>query len=248
MKVLIPLLIVAAIAIPFLIIAGPEPDSQSNFDAAINQNAKQMIQEGRRTFRFDTFGDEAFWSGALRLHEGVAKVSPRTALQVGLKVDSQALPAEVIRAIQQGKVNLNDPAVTAMLLQNKAVVGVTGFFSGGQLNAIGIQCAFCHSTVDDSIAPGIGKRLDGWPNRDLNVGAIVNLSPDLQPVADLLGTDQKTVRTVLQSWGPGKFDAELFLDGKAFRDDGKSAATLLPPAYGLAGVNMHTYTGWGSVT
>jgi hypothetical protein len=102
--------------------------------------------------------------------------------------------------------------------------------------------------VDDSVAPGVGKRLDGWPNRDLNVGAIVNLAPNLQPVASLLGVDVPTVRTVLQSWGPGKFDAELFLDGKAFRPDGKSAATLIPPAFGLAGVDGHTFTGWGSVT
>jgi hypothetical protein len=110
-----------------------------------------------------------------------------------------------------------------------------------------LQCASCHSTVDDSFAPGIGKRLDGWPNRDLDVGAIVNLSPDLSAVANLLGVDEATVRTVITAWGPGKFDAELFLDGKGFRPDGKTAATLIPPAYGLAGVNLHTYTGWGSV-
>ena len=108
----------------------------------------------------------------------------------------------------------------------------------------------CHSTVDNSFAPGIGHRLDGWANRDLNVGAIVNLAPAgrLQPVADMLHVDEATVRTVLQSWGPGKFDAELFLDEKAFRPDGKTAATLIPPAFGLTGVNLHTWTGWGSVT
>jgi hypothetical protein len=113
---------------------------------------------------------------------------------------------------------------------------------------VGIQCAFCHSAVDNSFSAGIGKRLDGWPNRDLNVGAIVSLSPNLKPVADLLKTDEATVKQILNSWGPGKFDAELFVDGKAFRPDGKSGATLLPPAFGLAGVNLHTYTGWGSVT
>src|SRR6185436_8645394 len=106
----------------------------------------------------------------------------------------------------------------------------------GLLWEVGISCALCHSTVDDSVAPGIGKRLDGWANRDLNVGAIVNLAPDLSAVASLLGVDEPTVRTVLQSWGPGRFDAELFLDGKAFRPDGKTAATLIPPAFGLAGV------------
>jgi hypothetical protein len=134
-------------------------------------------------------------------------------------------------------------------------VGVTGIFnSDGSLKSVGIQCALCHSTVDNSfsvqgIPPGnIGHRLDGWPNRDLNVGAIVNLSPDLSAPAKLLGVDEATVRKVLLSWGPGKFDAEVFMDGKAFRPDGKTAATLIPPAYGLAGFNLHTSTAWGSVT
>ena len=118
---------------------------------------------------------------------------------------------------------------------------------------MGIQCALCHSTVDDSFALGIGHRLDGWPNRDLNVGAIISLAPNLQPLADLLSlggipVNVATVRQVLTSWGPGKFDAELVLDGKAFRPDGRSGATLLPPAFGLAGVNLHTWTGWGSVS
>jgi hypothetical protein len=113
---------------------------------------------------------------------------------------------------------------------------------------MGITCALCHSTVDNSLAPGIGKRLDGWPNRDLNVGAIVSLAPNKQPITDLLGVDEATVNQVLAAWGPGKFDAELFLDGKGFRPDGKTAAVLIPPAFGLAGVNLHTYTGWGSVT
>ena len=113
---------------------------------------------------------------------------------------------------------------------------------------MGIQCALCHSTVDNSLAPGIGHRLDGWANRDLNVGAIVALAPNLKPIADLLGVDEAIVRTVLNSWGPGHFDAELPMDGKAFRPDGKTAATLIPPAFGLAGVNLHTWTGWGSVT
>src|SRR5581483_9579546 len=111
----------------------------------------------------------------------------------------------------------------------------------------GIQCSMCHSTVDNSLLPGIGHRLDGWANRDLNVGAIIAASPNLQPIADLLGVDVPTVLRVLNSWGPGKFDAELFMDGKAFRPDGGSAATLIPPAFGLAGVNLHTWTGWGSI-
>jgi cytochrome c5 len=221
-------------------------------------NAQRMLAEGKQTFRFDTFGDEAFWSDALQLHRALAGekfggvgpgVSPKTALAVGLKVDLDALPESLVQQLKHGRVNLDDPATTLALLKLNAVVGVKGTVKNdGTLQSVGITCAFCHSTVDNSFAPGIGRRLDGWVNRDLNVGAIAALSPNLQPVADLLGVDQATVRTVLQSWGPGKFDAELFLDGKAFRPDGKSAATLIPPAFGLAGVNLHTWTGWGSVT
>jgi len=215
------------------------------------------VVAGKNTFRFDTFGDEAFWGGTLKLHEAIEGkayggvgdgVSPKTALAVGLKVDAEALPKDVVRGVKSGKVNLDDPATTLALLKLNAVVGVTGFFNGdGTLKSLGIQCAFCHSTVDNSFAPGIGKRLDGWPNRDLNVGAIVNLSPDLSAVATLLGVSEATVRAVITAWGPGKFDAALFLDGKGMRPDGKTAATLIPPAYGLAGVNLHTFTGWGSV-
>jgi hypothetical protein len=230
------------------------------FDRVVREHADRQIEEGRRVFRHETFGDEAFWGGALRLHEalegerlgGVGPgVSPRTALAVGLKVDVDALPRRLRQDLHEGRVDLDDPATTLALLRLNAVVGVTGFFAEGGsrgLRSVGIQCALCHSTVDDSFAPGIGRRLDGWANRDLNVGAIVDLSPDLTPVADLLGVDETTVRTVLRSWGPGRFDAELFLDGKAFRPDGATAATVLPPAFGLAGVNLHTYTGFGSVT
>jgi hypothetical protein len=164
-------------------------------------------------------------------------------------VDVNALPASLITALKEGKVNLNDPATTLALLKLNSVLGVTGFFnSQGTLQSIGIQCAFCHSTVDNSLAPGIGHRLDGWANQDLKVGAIVSLAPNLQPVASLLSTDVATVRKVLAAWGPGKFDAELLMDGKGFRPDGKTAATLIPPAFGLPGVNLHTWTGWGSVT
>ena len=148
--------------------------------------------------------------------------------------------------MKHGQVNLDDPATALALLNLKAVVGVTGFFdAGGNLKSMGIQCAFCHSTVDDSFAPGIGHRLDGWPNRDLS---IVALAPDLSSVDNLLGVDDATVRKVLNSWGPGKYDAQLFIDGKAYRPDGTSGATLIPPAYGLAGVNMGTSTGYGSTT
>ncbi|HEU4729883.1 MAG TPA: hypothetical protein VFT22_18430 [Kofleriaceae bacterium] len=228
--------------------AGASADT--THDPALDAAAK-MLAEGRHTFRFDTFGDEAFWSGTLGLDRAIANVSPRQALAVGLKVDVDALPADVIAALKAGKVDLDDPAVTQTLLKANAVVGVTGFFGQGQgssCNQIGIQCALCHSTVDDSLAPGIGHRLDGWANRDLDIGAIVSLAPNLQPVASMLHITVDQLKTVLASWGPGKFDAEVFLDGKAFRPDGKSGATLLPPAFGLAGVPLHTYTGWGSVT
>jgi hypothetical protein len=216
---------------------------------APEEHALGMIREGRHTFRFDTFGDEAFWGGELRLHDAIETVSPRTALAVGLKVDAERLPAGLIQQLQAGEVDLEDPAVTLALLDMDAVIGVTAKTSGpGQLETIGIQCALCHSTVDDSLLPGVGRRLDGWANRDLDVGAIVALAPDLAPFADLLGVTQDEVRAVLKSWGPGKFDAELVLDGKAFQPSGASAATLIPPAFGLAGVNLHTWTGWGSVT
>ena len=147
-----------------------------------------------------------------------------------------------------GTVSLTDPAVTVELLAARAIVGVTAFTQGSQVTGVGFQCALCHSNVDDSVLPGVGRRLDGWPNRDLNVGAIIALAPDLTPFTELLQLDDATVRSVLNSWGPGKFDAQLILDGKAFRPDGRSAATVMPAAFGLAGVNAHTYTGWGSVT
>lgn len=228
------------------------------FDRVIDRHTSDAVSEGRQIFRYDTFGDEVFWGDLLQLHQAIQGerfggvgpgVSPNTALAVGLKVDLDALPRPLQNNLRKGRVDLEDPATTLALLRLNAVVGVTGFFDEDSgLKSIGIQCAFCHSTVDDSFAPGIGHRLDGWANRDLNVGAIVALAPNLQPFADLLGVDEDTVRLVLNSWGPGKFDAELILDGKAFRPDGGSAATLLPPAYGLAGVNLHTWTGWGSVT
>jgi mono/diheme cytochrome c family protein len=237
----------------------PARPAGSAFDASIESHSRTLLAEGRRIFRFDTFGSEAFWGGKVRLHEAILGqglggvgpgVSPTTALQLGLKVDAAALPAAVVNGIKEGTISLDAPATTVELLKLNAVVGVTGFFDAGKtkLQSIGIQCALCHSTVDDSFAPGIGQRLDGWPARDLDVGAIVATAPTLKPFADLLGVDEATVRTVLKSWGPGKYDAELNQDGKAMRPDGKPAATLNPAAFGLSGVNLHTYTGWGSVT
>jgi hypothetical protein len=260
--------IAGATALLLLVLAGSvvlrsrgEADSRDReraFDAVTEKNAREMIARGRHIFRFDTFGDEAFWGEMLQLHLAIAGgqlgglgpgVSPRTALALGLKIDVEALPRNLVEGLRRGRVNLDDPATTVALLKLDAVVGLTGFFGrDGELTSLGIQCALCHSTVDDALAPGVGHRLDGWANRELNVGAIVALAPKLGPIADLLGASEQTVRTVLNSWGPGKFDAELLLDGRAFRPDGRSAATLIPPAFGLAGVNLHTWTGWGSVT
>ncbi len=237
----------------------PQQATTSPQESDVRQYSTRMIDDGRRIFRYETFGDEAFWGDTLKLHKAIAGaklggvgpgVSPKTALSVGLKVDVDAVPKAVADALKAGKVDLDDAASTMVLLKANAVVGVTGHFgANGTLESMGIQCAFCHSTVDDSFAPGIGHRLDGWPNRDLNVGAIIALAPDLSAFTKLLAVDEATVKKVFGSWGPGKFDAELNLDGKAFRPDGKPAATLIPPAYGLAGVNLHTWTGgWGGVT
>lgn len=235
-------------------------DSPDNFSSSASDtliNAARMLVRGQQVFRHDTFGNEGFWGETLRLHEALAGkklggvgsgVSPKSALAVGLKVDVEALPWSLRKNLARGKVDLDDPATTLALLELDAVVGVKGFFdSERRITSLGIQCALCHSTVDDSFAPGIGKRRDGWPNRDLNVGAIINLSPDVSVLANSLEVDEATVRLVLNSWGAGKFDAALLLDGKAFRPDGKSAATVIPAAFGLAGINLATYTGWGGV-
>jgi len=233
-------------------ISGEEGD----FNDAIEKNMKEMYDKGKAVFRFETFGDEVFWTDQLQLQKAIADskhggigngLTPQQALDAGLKVDLSILPKFLRRKIKEGKF-LNDPWVTLQLIKINAVLGVVGKFDGdGNLKSIGITCASCHSTVTDP--SGIGKRLDGWPNRDLNVGAIVSMAPNLQPIASLLNTDIATVKKVLASWGPGKYDAELNLDGKAFRPDGKTGATLIPEAFGHAGHNLHTWTGgWGNVT
>ncbi|MDP9269254.1 MAG: hypothetical protein M3P27_13150 [Acidobacteriota bacterium] len=252
------LILVAALTSIFFVRQQRPPESApakpaAGFDLDVESSRAQMFDDGKRIFRYETFGDEAFWGGTLRLHQAIAGeknggvgggVSPKTALAVGLKVDADALPADLVAQIKAGKVDLDDPATTLALLKLNAVVGVTGRFDGaGQLTSMGVQCALCHSTVDDSFMPGIGRRRDGWPNRDLNIGGIIALAPNLQPIADQLGVDVATVKQVLASWGPGKYDAALNVDGKALRPDGKAAATLIPPAFGLAGVNNHTWSG-----
>ncbi len=251
-------LFAATATFDFALFAAPASVPSRNFDAQIAEHARTMLDEGRNTYRFDTFGSEAFWGDQLRLHLAIAGeknggvgpgVSPKTALFVGLKVDADALPAALKQQLENDAVDLDDPATTIALLKLNAIVGITAFMNGdGTVRSMGIHCALCHSTVDDSFAPGIGKRLDGWANRDLNIGAIISLAPNLKYFTDLLRVDVATVKKVLGSWGPGKYDAELNQDGKAFRPDGKPAATLLPPAFGLAGVNLHTWTGFGSVT
>jgi hypothetical protein len=260
---LVPALFLTAVIVPLSVIHSQE---KSQFLGSAEDNAKQMIDQGRQTFRFDTYGDEAFWTNQLQIQQSVASLTPRTALALGLKVDSDALPPSVVQAIKHGRVNLNDPAVTLLLLKQNAVLGVVGTVNNNTLEKVGFTCALCHSTVDNSVALGIGKRIDGLGNRDLNVGAIIATAPNLHPVVDLLrlapqdaGITVQGVRNVLQSWGPGKFDAELFLDGKAFNPQqmtngvvtgmNVSGATLMPNARGLPGHNLHTWTGgWGTVT
>ena len=231
---------------------------RTSFDEQTDANVKRLYEEGQRVFRNDTFGSEAFWGDKLQLHRAILGdkqggvgpgLSPREALKLGLKVDQGEMPEAAIEMVKRASLDLDKPETTLALLKANAVVGVTGIFKGDRLVSIGIQCALCHSTVDDSLTAGIGRRLDGWPNRDLNIGAIVALAPNLRAYADLLGLDEPKLKAILTSWGPGKYDAEVNHDGKAFRPDGKSGATLLPAAFGLAGVNLHTYTGgWGNVT
>jgi mono/diheme cytochrome c family protein len=201
-------------------------------DSAADQAALEA--QGRQIFRYDTFGDEAQWTDTLRLHEVIAAaVDPTTALSVGLKVDAEALPAAVVQGIQDGSVDLHSPATTVALLKLDAVVGVKGTVEsiGGRdvLTRVGVTCALCHSTVDDSFAPGIGKRLDGWPNRDLDPGAILALSPAFDAAT----------KAQLNAWGPGKFDPRHNIDGL-------SKPAVIPPAYGLAGIDSVTFTGDGS--
>lgn len=204
----------------------------SDDDSGAQQAA--LVEQGKQTFRFDTFGDEAQWTDTLRMHEVVAAaVDPTTALSVGLKVDAEALPQAVVEGIRNGSISLTSPATTVALLKLNAVVGLKGTVETlngtDTLTRLGITCALCHSTVDDSFAPGIGKRLDGWPNRDLNPGAIIALSPAVDAAQ----------KALLNAWGKGKFDPRSNVDGL-------SKPVVIPPAYGLAGVNRITFTGDGN--
>src|SRR6187402_1689423 len=222
------------------------------------EKSKSLVAQGKEIFRFDTFGDEDFWSGLLHIDKAILGVnnggfgpgvSPNAALAVGLKVDVDALPADVRAGIISGEIDLNNPAITLALLKLNAVVGVKGNFNEADvLQSVGITCAVCHSTVDNSFTTGIGKRLDGWPNRDLDVGGIISLTDNALPIANMLHVSEPMLRNVLDLWGPGKFAAVLFMDGKAFRPDGKIAANLIPAAFGLKDVSLTTYTGWGDIS
>ena len=231
------------LSVVVLAACAPKPSSSGNAEGAptgsgdvSDDMSPATLAEGKQIFRFDTFGDEQFWTDTARMHEVIQKsVSPATALSVGLKVDAEAIPPEVAAAIKAGKVDLNDPATTVTLLKLNAVVGVKGTVAtvNGKdtLTRVGITCALCHSTVDNSFSKGIGRRMDGWPNGDLNVGAIVALSPAITPAQ----------KAVYNSWGPGKYDPRYNIDGK-------STPLVLPPAYGLASVKNEVFTAEGPIS
>jgi cytochrome c5 len=222
--------LLAVVPVALLVSCSDRDDAPGTDTVQVSSAAARVDNpaDGQRIFRFDTFGNETFWSDTLRLHEIVEQsVDPTTALKVGLKVDVDALPAGILQTA-----DLKSPATTVALLKLNAVVGVMATVdSTNNITKLGITCALCHSTVDNSAAPGIGKRLDGWPNRDLNVGAIVALSKALTP-------EQRAVYT---SWGPGKYDPR-------YNHDGKNTPLVLPPAYGLADVQNETYTAEGPIS
>jgi hypothetical protein len=207
--------------------------------SAVSPGQSQSGSDGRSIFRFDTFDDEQLWTDTLRMQDAISNVSPRTALSVGLKVDSDALPPELINALRAGQVNLDDPAVTIQLLKLNAVIGVIGKVLGNdRLATVGITCALCHSTVDNAIAPGIGRRLDGWANRSLNVGAIIALSPAI------------TNKAPFNSWGPGKFDPrfQLFNGTNIVPLNSPTLPVVIPSIFGLQGVGFETFTGDGPIS
>lgn len=218
-------------------IAAPPRDQTSVMNANAEKRQTPTISRGQETFRHDTFGDEQLWTDTLRMHEVIQNgLDPLTALSLGLKVDAEALPDAVLAAILAGQADLTDPQTTLLLIELDAVVGVKGTVQQADdgkrsLTRIGVTCALCHSTVDDAVAPGIGRRLDGWANTDLNPGAIIAASPAVPEAA----------KAVYNSWGPGKYDPRFSIDSV-------STPVVIPPAYGLAGVAKETYTGDGDVS
>jgi mono/diheme cytochrome c family protein len=232
--------IVFALALTFAVAESPSTLTASQ-TAGLSDQADQNHRKGQAIFRYDTFGDEQLWTDVLRMHEVIATVPPTTALAVGLKVDVEALPPEIIAALQAGDVDLTNPAVTVELLRLNAVVGVQGKVSDlGQLTSVGVTCALCHSSVDNSFAPGIGRRLDGWANIDLNVGAIVALSPVLDAVT----------KTEFNAWGPGKYDPRHhFFDGTNIVPlNSPSLPIVIPSIYGLKGVGFETFSADGPIS
>lgn len=210
---------------------GPDSDPDLAVDTSpCNANDGQCI------FRHDTFGSEQLWTDVLKLHELAATLTPKAALGVGLKVDAEAVPAQVLATA-----NLDDPATTAALIGLNAVIGLRGTVEDGQIKRIGITCALCHSTVDNSVMPGIGKRLDGWPNRDLKPGPIISLTPGVATLATSLAVPADTAKAALESWPAGRYDAR-------FNQDKESRPVLIPPAYGLRDVALETYTGEGPIS
>jgi cytochrome c553 len=227
---------VFGVAIAIVIACEVEPTSPQQRDpesAARSPMNPGLLAQGREFFRFDTYGDESFWTDTLRLHEVIrTSVSPTAALGLGLKVDADALPAAVKSALQAKTLDLDDPATTVALLKLNAVVGLVGEVDANEvLTSVGTTCALCHSTVDNSSGTGIGRRLDGWPNRDLDVGAVVALSPALTPAQ----------RQVYESWEPGMYDPRFNLDGL-------NIPVVIPPAFGLRHVKREVYTGDGPVS
>jgi mono/diheme cytochrome c family protein len=221
--------------------ASRSDDDGKRHDRDHDQDDDEQNRRGQAIFRYDTFGDEQLWTEVLRLHEVIATVPPATALAVGLKVDVEALPRAVKAALRAGEVDLTNPAVTVELLRLNAVVGVQGKVDDlGQLTSVGITCALCHSSVDNSFAPGIGKRLDGWANIDLNVGAIVALSPALDAAT----------KAEFNAWGPGKYDPRHHaFDGiNLLSLNSPSLPIVLPPIYGLKGVGFETFSADGPIS
>jgi mono/diheme cytochrome c family protein len=217
------------------------PAQAKQFAPRVTDADGERKLDGRAIFRYDTFGDEQLWTDVLRMHEVIPTIGPATALAVGLKVDVDALPPPIVAALRAGQVDLTNPAVTVELLRLDAVVGVKGTVdAGGQLTKVGVTCALCHSSVDDSFAPGIGKRLDGWANTDLNVGAIVALSPALDPAT----------KAEFNTWGPGMYDPRHhYFDGtNIVLLNTPSLPIVIPPIYGLKGVGFETFSADGPIS
>jgi hypothetical protein len=234
---LLPLVVLASAT------AFPGGPGGSAWDQRIEQHATALVEEGRQVFRHGPSADEELWSDVLRLELALSKLLPADALELGLKVDAEALSPRLIADLRKGRLDLESPATMLELLRSQALVGVTaGFDATGRLASVGLQCALCHSTVDDAVAPGFGRRLDGWANRDLDAGALLALAPELAPFEELLGTDEAGVRAVLRGFGPGRFDAALGLAEENAAEPDLPA--LIPPVFGLAGSGRSASSHW----